>query len=96
MTDIREGRCPLCDHREIINAQPVEFCEAIPCPLAVTHLQSSEGGPSPLRPVGMFHVFVCRRCGYSQWFAERPEEIPIVDGLGTRLVAGPAAEGPYR
>lgn len=97
MIDIRQGRCPICDHREIFQASPTEFCEAIPYPIAVAHLRSSEGGPSPLRPVGVFCVFVCRRCGFSQWFADRPSEIPIdPEYYGTRLVKGHDPEGPYR
>jgi hypothetical protein len=96
MVDIRQGRCPLCSHNEIIQALPLEFCGAIPFPLAAAHLKTSEGGPSPLRPVGVFNVFTCRRCGYTQWFADQPAQIPIGETFGTRLVVGPEPIGPYR
>ena len=44
-------------------------------------------------------IYVCRRCGYTQWFTKQPREIPIDLHKGTRLIKGsspPSDHGPYR
>lgn len=48
-----------------------------------------EGPPSSILPVGRLSVFMCRRCGFSQLFAQDPGNVPIDASLGTRLVEKP-------
>ena len=94
MEDIRKGICPLCRHNEIIQAAPVEGDYERANPLAVTHEKSWF---RPLgRAIGPLNTFVCRRCGFAQWFAFDMEKIPIGDEFGTRLIRGPEDAGPYR
>jgi hypothetical protein len=104
MEDIRKGTCPLCEHEEIIRCKPVDFAPPTltdskgVVPLAATHVSRFFGGPNPRRPVGVFHAFVCRACGYSQWFAGTPKEIPIGSEWDTDLITPrrPEPQGPYR
>ena len=99
---MRQGRCPLCDHHEIIEATVTEFSGEYSeqqRPLAVAHgtrhvLLAGER-PDADKPVGLLNQCICRRCGFVQWFASEPGRIPIGMEYGTRLVQTPAA-APYR
>jgi hypothetical protein len=52
---------------------------------------------SGVRHLGVFKTYVCRKCGYTQWFASRPEAIPIGESHGTTLINGKEElGGPYR
>ena len=46
--------------------------------------------PNTKRPYGILEAYVCRACGFVEWYARSPEEIPIGAALGTELVAIPA------
>ena len=96
MVDIRRGACPLCSHNRIIQAAPVDFSGALAVTPAVTHETSRWAGVRADRPIGLLNIFVCQRCGFTQWFAYTPEAIPIGDEYGTRLIVGPEPSGPYR
>ena len=99
MLDNRQGVCPLCEHNEIVEAVPAEFGESNMevSQQAITYdprwLMS---GRNPVYPHGKLMVYVCRRCGYVQWFAENPEGIPIGAEYQTRLIEGEGERGPYR
>jgi hypothetical protein len=96
MYDIRKGTCPLCGHNEIVQAAPVEWAHGVgPVLLAASH-ERGLLGPKPQKPFGALNVFVCRRCGFAQWFAFEPGDIPIGEDFGTRLIRGPESGGPYR
>lgn len=95
MPDIREGICPLCNHNEVIGASAADFVgTAGPArPMSVTY----EIGWGGVKHIGVFDTFVCRRCGFTQWFARDPDQIPVGEGYGTRLIKGTRNEGgPYR
>jgi hypothetical protein len=98
--DIRQGTCPQCGHEEIIEAQQHEFTNegnrSYP-----TCVMCDERWDLPGRNPGYGHgplcLYVCRRCGFCQWYAHSPGSIPISDEHRTRLIKGgqPAA-GPNR
>ena len=92
MDDMRQGTCAVCRHNEIIESIPSE---------------QSEGGDDFLFAVryrkilsverwGTLHLYTCRRCGFAQWFAENPQNIPIDAKMQTRLITGPEASAPRR
>lgn len=96
MPDIREGCCPQCRHDEIIQAAPLVFVEDAAVVLSVSHDVNGLGA-DPRKPLGPLNLFVCRRCGYSQFFAFEPEKIPVGIAYGTRLIKGSTSDGgPYR
>ena len=110
MEDIRKGVCPLCRHNEILATYPkgtdpgsihglyVEVSLDANQPAAVVekNLRASRGNDKVLH-TGSLNIYVCRSCGYCQWFADRPERIPFGDHAGLpKLVKGPAPEGPAR
>lgn len=94
---MRKGRCPLCDHREIIEAVPAEFIGGYERRVAVTYdkrwLSSARNASYPH---GLLLMYVCRECGYTQWFAAQPDEIPIGEDYKTRVIKGPPVDAPYR
>jgi hypothetical protein len=97
MIDIRLGRCPLCDHREIIEAAAAEFAHGEEVPAAVTYERRWVlSGRNPDYPYGMLKLYVSRACGYCQYFADNPGGIPIGEDHQTRIIAGPARNHPYR
>jgi len=51
--------------------------------------------PDPLKPVGVFEAYICRSCGFVEWYVLAPETIPIGPEYATDLFELPA-DGPYR
>jgi hypothetical protein len=85
MRDIRQGTCPQCDHREVVQAHPKLFT-------------TFATGVYPMN-VGSEHqmnIFFCRRCGFAQWYVIAPDKVPISEDTATRLIKGPEPAGPYR
>jgi hypothetical protein len=92
MLDMRKGVCALCGHGEIIDAPAREFTDddGEPVQLAVAHapekIDFMGTKRSADRPFGRLRMLVCRSCGFVQWFASKPEKIPVNDTLGTKLI----------
>jgi hypothetical protein len=99
MEDIRKGVCPLCKHNKIIRQVEPDDPEETShgacslAPFCVAHEHKRFGG---MIGYGTFNAHVCQRCGYAQWFAENPSDVPIGEKHFTDLVTGPEPEGPYR
>jgi hypothetical protein len=101
--DIRQGTCPQCGHDEIIEARQHEFTGegSATYPMCVTYDERWVfPGQNPSYGHGQLYLYVCRRCGFCQWYAKNPEGIPVSEGHRTRLIkggqsgatAGPAGE----
>jgi hypothetical protein len=54
------------------------------------------GGRNPKYGHGSLRMYVCRGCGYVQWFADAPDEIPVGAEYSTRVIKGPSPGGPFR
>jgi hypothetical protein len=98
MEDIRKGTCPLCRHNEIVEAGPTDLYGELPWqkPMVVTRGVGKHGKPIDQDGHGRLALFVCRQCGFSQWFTADPQTIPIKGEYLTRIIKGPEPEGPYR
>jgi ribosomal protein L37E len=103
MIDMRNGTCALCGYGEVIEATVRDFfgeSGLISEPLAVTQEAEDRffGGmqPDPHKRLGKLQQYVCRRCGYTQWFAQNPEDIPIGFPHETELLRGAPKGPPYR
>jgi hypothetical protein len=70
-------------------------------PFAVTYGQREEqrsmfgkkvrsAAPEFTKPYGRLEAWICRSCGFVEWYAQSPEEIPIAEAFGTELVTVPA------
>jgi predicted nucleic-acid-binding Zn-ribbon protein len=84
MNDMRRGTCPLCGHNEIIEARPRVVTGGL-------FIAVAPGSPG----VGNVWSYSCRRCDYTQLFAQETAKLPIGAEHGTRIVMGPAPE-PFR
>jgi hypothetical protein len=99
--DIRQGICPQCGHDEVIEAAQAEFTgqdATATFPMCVTYDERWVfPGQNPRYGHGPLYLYVCRRCGFCQWYAQNPESIPVSEGQRTRLIKGRqsgAAAGP--
>ena len=98
--DIRQGICPQCGHDEIIEAAQAEFTGDwdTTYPMCVTYDERWLcSGQNPSHGHGPLYFYVCRGCGFCQWYAQNPESIPVSEGQRTRLIKGRqsgAAAGP--
>jgi hypothetical protein len=89
--DMRQGTCPQCGHDQIIEAEQTEFTDQGlgPVPMCVTYDERWVWpGQNPRYGHGPLYLYVCRRCGFCQWYARSPESIPISEGHRTRLIKG--------
>jgi hypothetical protein len=89
--DIRQGICPQCGHDEIIEAAQAEFTGGgnTTFEMCVTYDQLwLLPGQNPRYGHGPLHLYVCRRCGFCQWYAMSPESIPVSESHRTRLIKG--------
>ena len=87
MEDIRRGLCPLCGHHEIVQAWPTyPGDDGNDLPLAEAHSKRSWTGGITM--YGPMSTFTCLQCGFTQWFAAAPENIPIGGEFNTALLLG--------
>jgi hypothetical protein len=93
-TDIRKGICPQCGHDEIIEAAQAEVGHSnFTLRMCVTYdPRWVFPGQNPSHGHGPLYLYVCRACGFCQWYAKNPENIPISEGHQTRLIKGPQSE----
>ena len=102
MEDIREGRCPVCRHHEVIEGRPERFEEVLDSkapPSAVTHQRLERWTVSysdRSKPEGVLSTYTCRSCGFTQIYAARPADIRIGPEFRTRLIAGVRSDEPFR
>ncbi len=99
MRDMREGNCPICDHHEIVEGVPCEFSGDVNRELIAAFTYDARwlmSGRNPKYAHGELKYYMCRQCGYLQWFVDQPQEVPIGDDYRTRLIEGVERKGPYR
>jgi DNA-directed RNA polymerase subunit RPC12/RpoP len=94
MDDIRKGTCPLCGHREVIVAFTAVVVDIDPS--VSRPVQLGWHDPRLFESPGKLTTYACRRCGFAQLFVRDPDKVEIGAEFGTRLLTGPAPEGPYR
>ena len=88
---MRQGFCPICDHGEVIEAVVRDLLDDSAEYKAVTYEAVNFGTIVPVYqrvPHGVLRMYVCRRCGHTQWYADNPENIPIGKEFMTRLIVG--------
>ena len=83
---------------------PYESAAAIPmtvtmAPIAIrTFFRDRPAGVRPgwfADAYGILDMYVCRKCGLTEWYCRDPESIPIGDEYGTEVVST-EGETPYR
>jgi len=94
---MRTGSCPLCNHGEVVEGTPGEFGHyGTEVAAAFTYEPRwLMGGRNPEHAYGQLVYYMCRSCGYVQWFVQDPADVPIDAKYGTRLVTR-KQDPPYR
>jgi rubrerythrin len=89
MDDMRTGICPVCSHNEVIEAIPRDLGDESAEYQAVTYEAVDFGSLVPVYQRvahGVLRMYVCRSCGYTQYYADNPGTIPIGDQYLTKLI----------
>jgi hypothetical protein len=87
MEDMRNGICAMCGHHEVLVAAAHDYYDSSTVtPIAVTRVAPKLVGRPQV--MGALAMYVCRKCGFTQWFAADPAAIPIGEEHGTALVPG--------
>lgn len=86
---MKSGQCGKCGHNEIIVGQPPVYGDGsheIGQMSVTADPRWVFGGRNGYHPHGRLYCYVCRKCGYTEWYADRPGEIPIGQDYSTRLL----------
>ena len=86
---MRLGKCPKCGGTEIIVAHPGEYGDGSQevGPMSVTaEPRWVMSGRNPSYGKGELVLYVCRTCGFAEWYAEDPQSIPIGEEYKTELL----------
>jgi len=88
---MRSGKCPKCRGSEIVVAQPPEYGHgSIETPMTVTaEPRWFLGGRNPRHGKGQLVLYVCRSCGFAEWYVTDPRSIPIGAEYRTRMLGSP-------
>ena len=91
--------CRCCNGLSFIRAIPREVAQ-VTSPMAVTIGAQEDGmwgftiASDPRRAFGLLEMYVCRACGYIEWYCSDPQNVPIGPQFMTELAEHDG--GPYR
>jgi predicted nucleic-acid-binding Zn-ribbon protein len=89
MNVMREAICQKCEHNEVVRAEATDFADAnYDYPMAVAYAPGIMWGKSIRKPYGKLFTYTCCRCGFTEWYAENPSQIPIGKQFNTVLIQG--------
>ncbi len=89
---MKSGHCPKCHGTEIILAHPAEYGDSSMeiGPIGVTaEPRWVMDGRNPRYVKGELVLYVCRACGFTEWYALEPESIPIGEQYRTEIIESP-------
>lgn len=102
--------CQRCHGKSFVRAIPREHSSTggehsgqVSAPMYLTHepivdehwlLPNSTHLHIQQRGIGLLEAYVCRKCGYVEWYCRDPEKIPIDPRLMTELISDD--DTPYR
>lgn len=52
--------------------------------------------PQPEDGYGAFEMYICKRCGFVEWYCYNPQDIPIGPEYMTEEVSSEQGDAPYR
>jgi len=85
---MKSGKCPKCGKTKIIVALPGEYGnDSMEHPMTVTaEPRWVLWGRNPNHGHGILMQYVCRACGFTEWWVDDPEKIPIGEKYKTALL----------
>jgi hypothetical protein len=91
--------CAKCSHTKLVRVVPREITEGVAGPMFATHEIQRAGsavlGIYPRAGYGVLEAYICKQCGFVEWYCQSPDEIPIGPEYMNELVDLDAG-GPYR
>lgn len=75
-------------------AAPMMLTYAVQAEQRMVFRGNNVKAPAASRGYGVLEAYVCRACGFVEWYCQRPEELPIGAAYNSELVEIP--EGTYR
>jgi len=102
--------CSRCNHMKFVRAIPREltatgqhnYLNRVASPMAVTYQHEYQTGPiagplalDPRKTYGYLEMYICRGCGFVEWYCSDPENIPIGPQFMTEAIDYDAG-GPFR
>jgi predicted nucleic-acid-binding Zn-ribbon protein len=87
--------CPKCTNRVLYRIAAVldRGEENRLYPLSVATEVDSAGEPG--RAVGVFEAYVCRACGFTEWYMRNPDDLDRIPAHIAKRI-DPGNEGPFR
>jgi hypothetical protein len=95
--------CTKCNHHKLVRAIPRELSmhDDMPLngPMFATYALVAEN--YKVEPVharsgyGILEMYICRKCGFVEWYCQAPDQIPIGPEYMTEEIDS-NAQGPYR
>lgn len=73
-------RCPKCQHPEVLYLPHLADTQR---DHLAAHISSTW---TSLTHHGRFEAYLCRACGYTELYAQRPDQIPVKDIPGAKLL----------
>ena len=87
----RAAPCTKCNHTKLVRVIPREIGAEGTGPMFATY----HFPVNPLYGLGVFETYICKRCGFVEWYCQAPEEIPIgPEYMSEDVDVG--GDGPYR
>ena len=88
LEEMKNGICTKCGHTEVIRAKAADYAgDSQEKEMSVTaDPRWVMPGRNPAYPHGRLYLYTCRSCGYTEWYATKPEQIPIGEDYRTEIV----------
>lgn len=79
--------CRRCNHPQLAMPMPMGVtADPVPDTNLIRSRVTGVAHVDPERVHGVLEMYVCRRCGFTEWFCRDPENIPIGEQYGTELI----------
>lgn len=92
--------CRCCKGRSFIRAMPREVGErAAPMTVTFMYREPKKSAASPIDVglgLGLLELYICKGCGFVEWFCIDPEHIAIGPSYMTEEIDDDTTRGPYR
>jgi hypothetical protein len=88
---MRSGICSKCGGSDVIRSLPAEYGHNdFERPMTVTaEPRWVMSGRNPHNGRGRLSMYVCRDCGYVEWYVQDPQDIPLGEEYQTARVPPP-------
>lgn len=87
--------CARCKHTKLVRVIPRELAAGAAGPMYAAYRFQPIRALDPREGHGVLEAYICKACGFVEWYCQAPEEIPIGPEYMTEEIDVDAG-GPYR